>query len=93
MSVPNNKKATSGKANTKDYLTQIKKETEGVKDQAQLENEDNEWNHHVSDDDEGQVSKGVVVEQGKVGTDKPKKLKDLFGDTTQKQPKPSKPAK
>ncbi len=85
-------KTTAGtKGKTKDYITQIKKETEGQKDSAQIENEDNEWHKYESDEEEAQTGKkGVVVEQGKVGTDKPKKLKDLFDDTP-KQKRPAKP--
>ena len=77
-------KTTAGgaKGKTKDYITQIKKETEGQKDAAQIENEDNDWHKYDSEEEEAQTGgkKGVVVEQGKVGTDKPKKLGDLFSD-------------
>jgi hypothetical protein len=92
MSTSTNKTTTGVKGKTKDYITQIKKEADVQKDQAQLENEDNEWNRYDSEEEENQAKKGVVVEQGKVGSDKPKKLKDLFADTPQqKQPKPAKP--
>jgi hypothetical protein len=92
MSTSNNKPTPGVKGKTKDYITQIKKEADVQKDQAQLENEDNEWNRYESDDEENQAKKGVVVEQGKVGSDKPKKLKDLFADTPQqKQTRPAKP--
>jgi hypothetical protein len=94
MSTSNNKATAGAKGKTKDYITQIKKESDVQKDQAHLENEDNEWNKYESDEEDTQAKKNVVVEQGKVGSDKPKKLKDLFGDTPQpKQTKPSKPVR
>jgi hypothetical protein len=79
----------------KDTISQIKKGTEGVKDIKTKEEGDIDWELQENDDEDDvpQKKSGLVVEQGKVGTDKPKKLKDLFGDTpqTQKKPRPYKP--
>jgi hypothetical protein len=77
-------KATGNKGKTKDVITQIKKETEGVKDSKATEQEI-DWNRPESDEEETSgKKKGVIVEQGKVGTDKPKRLKDLFDDSSAK---------
>jgi hypothetical protein len=88
-------KTTAGtKGKTKDTITQIKRETEGQKDSTHVENEDNEWNKMDSDEEETQTSKkGVIVEQGKVGTDKPKNLKDLFASAPKQQTKAFKPTR
>ncbi len=76
-----------GKGKTKDYISQIKKDTENVKESKKNEAEDIEWDRQESEDEEEvqQQKKGVVVQQGAVGTDKPKKLKDVFGESTQTQ--------
>jgi hypothetical protein len=79
-------KATGNKGKTKDVITQIKKETEGVKDSKGTEHEEIEWTRQDSEEEEETTGKkkGVIVEQGKVGTDKPKRLKDLFDDSSAK---------
>jgi len=82
-------KTTANKGKTKDVITLIKKDTEGVKDTKGHHNEDIDWNHQESEEEEEvtQKKQGVVVEQGKVGTDKPKKLKDLFNEEPAKKTK------
>jgi hypothetical protein len=84
-----------GKA-TKDYISQIKKDSEAVKDTKTNENDEIDWDRNESEEEEEVQHKkgGVVVEQGKVGSDKPKKLKDIFGDSTTNQaqkPRTNKP--
>lgn len=73
---------------TKDYISQIKKDTETHKDTKLHEDDDAAW--VASDEEEVQPKLGgVVVEQGKVGTEKPRKLMDIFGESTDAQrPKP-----
>jgi len=80
-------KTTVNKGKTKDVITQLKKETEGVKDTKGNQHDEIDWDRHESEEEEETTQKkqGVVVEQGKVGTDKPKKLKDLFDDAPAQQ--------
>lgn len=77
---------------TKDYISQIKKETGGVKDTKAHNADEIDWERHESEEEEEvvQQKKGVVV-QGKVGTEKPQKLKDIFGDSQVQKPKTAKP--
>merc|ERR1711976_343087 len=77
--------AKKGK-NTKDYISQIKKETEGVQENnGQVADE--EWYRNASDDEEVTANKATVIEQGKVMSDKPKKLKDIFSSGDVQKPK------
>lgn len=80
---------TKGKPQTKDVISQIKKETAGQKENKANELNDLEWDKNVSDEDEEtqKTAKRAVVEQGKVGTDKPKKLRDLFDNNEPAKPK------
>ena len=80
--------SSKAKPQTKDYISQIKKDTVVQKENKTNEVNDMDWERNASDDDEEtlQTAKKGVIEQGKVGTDKPKKLKDLFD--TQETPKP-----
>ncbi len=93
MSTENKSSSTvvKGKPVTKDYISQIKKGAEATKEQKVQQEEDlGDWEKGSEEEEEtGQTipKKGVVVEQGKLGTDKPKKLKDLFADDS----KPKKP--
>jgi len=68
------------KGSNQDYISQIKKETGGQKENKTNEVNDLDWEKTVSDDEEEtvQTAKKGLIEQGKVGTDKPRKLKDLF---------------
>jgi hypothetical protein len=85
------KTATGTKGKTKDVITQIKKDTEGPKDTKVQEHDEIEWERHESEEeDDTQKKKGVVIEQGKVGNDKPKKLRDLFSDDAPKKVAPAK---
>jgi hypothetical protein len=78
------------KGTNQDYISQIKKETGGQKENKTNEVNDLEWDKAVSDEEETvQTAKKGLIEQGKVGTDKPKKLKDLF-DNEPAKPKPKK---
>lgn len=71
---------------TKDYISQIKKGSDNVKDTKAQEGEEIDWERQESDEEEEvQQKKGVVIQQGTVGSDKPKKLKDVFGDSSQGQ--------
>jgi hypothetical protein len=83
---------TKGKPQTKDVISQIKKETAGQKENKTNEVNDLDWERNVSDEEEEtvQTAKKAVVEQGKVGTDKPKKLRDLFDNNEPAKPKPKK---
>ncbi len=85
--------SSKAKPQTTDYISQIKKDTVGQKENKLNEVNDLDWERNVSDDEEEtlQTAKKGVIEQGKVGTDKPKKLKDLFNDTEQAKPKTKKP--
>ena len=81
------KTTTGAKAKTQDYISQLKKETEGVKDSRANEQDELEWDTHVEEEEETpqQKKKGVVVQQGTVTSDKPKKLGDLFSDSKAQQ--------
>ena len=80
-------KTTAGaKGKTKDIITQLKKETEGVKDNKANEHDEIDWDRQGSEDEEETTQKkGPVMKQGAVGTDRPKKLRDLFDDTPKQQ--------
>ncbi len=84
------------KPQTKDYISQIKKETVGQKESDINETNNLDWEKEVTDEEEEtiQTAKKGVIEQGKVGTDKPKKLRDLFNDepAKPKQPRKTQPA-
>lgn len=81
---------TKGKPQTKDVISEIKKGTAGPKENKANELNDLDWERNVSDEDEEtqQTAKKAVVGQGKVGTEKPKKLRDLFDDNEQSKPRP-----
>ena len=89
------KKTTNASSKTKgptqDYISQIKKETGGQKENKTNEVNELDWERTVSDEEEEtvQTAKKGVIEQGKVGTDKPKKLRDLF-DNEPAKPKQKK---
>ena len=83
-------KTTAGaKAKTQDYISQLKKETEGVKDSKVHEHDELEWDAHVEEEEETpqQQKKGVVVQQGTVTSQKAKKLGDLFDGSKPQQTK------
>ncbi len=82
-------KTAGVKGKTKDYISQLKKETVGAKDVKPHNDDGIDWDGHLSEEEEEttQQKKRVVVQQGAVGSDRPKKLKDLFEDTP-KQTKP-----
>ena len=74
--------STKAKPQTQDYISQIKKETVGQKENKNNEINDLNWDKNVSDDEEEtiQTAKKGIIAQGKVGSDKPKKLRDLFAN-------------
>lgn len=74
------------KAQGQDYISQIKKDTVAQKENKTNKVNDLDWERPVSDDEEEttQTTKKALIEQGKVGTDKPKKLKDLFDNESVK---------
>merc|ERR1711976_626727 len=77
---------------TKDYISQIKKDSEVTKEVNQ-QVADEEWYRNASDDEEETTqSKSKVIEQGKVESDKPKKLKDIFGQSNVQKPRNKRPA-
>ncbi len=74
--------------NNKDYISQLKKETEEAKEISQ-QVADEEWYRNESDDEEEYApNKKSVIEQGKVQADKPKKLKDIFASSDVPKAKP-----
>lgn len=79
------------KSGTKDMITQIAKGVEQSKETKINQEEELDWEEQNDEDEVEHVSnkKGVVLEQGKIGTDKPKKLKDLFADDSQPKKKPA----
>lgn len=85
MSTQTKPASNKQKTGNKDYIAQITK-SDATKDIKGNQVEDLDWEDQHDDDEPEQVSnkKGVIVEQGKIGTDKPKKLRDLFAD----EPKP-----
>lgn len=82
---------TGTKSKPTDYISQLKKDTQVTKENN-FENEELDWHERPQSDEEDspqQKRKGVVVDQGKVGTDKPQKLRDLFDGSD--KPKSGKP--
>jgi hypothetical protein len=80
---------TKAKPTTKDYISQIKKDVAGDKDnKAQDINDDWEKQDSEEEEEETKTVTKVVVEQGKVGATKPKTLLDVLGATEQPKMKP-----
>jgi hypothetical protein len=85
------KTTTGTKPKPKDFVSQIKKDTVTTHDTRADEKEDIDWHERPASDEEDvpqQKKKGVVLDQGKVGTDgKPRKLGDLFDGSANPRPK------
>jgi hypothetical protein len=75
-------KTTTGAKGKSDYITQLKKEADGVKETKVNETEDLDWERNVSEEEEEAptttTKKGVIEKQGIVGTNKARNLKDLL---------------
>ena len=71
---------TKTKNQNKDLVTQLKNETAQAKETENQQQEEIDWERNSDEEDETDTRNktGVVVEQGKVGSNKPKKLGDLF---------------
>ena len=89
MNTQKNSASSKAKPQTKDYISQIKKETVVQKENIAQETNDDWKNASEEEEETQQTAKKGIVEQGKVGTDKPKKLKDLF-DNEPAKPKAKK---
>lgn len=81
------------KTTDKDLISQFKKGTETTKTATPNDN-DMDWEKVDSEEEETtQEKRGVITQQAKGTSDKPKKLADLFSDTTgtKSKPAPKKP--
>jgi hypothetical protein len=86
----NQNKQTKDKTTDKDYISQLKKGTEGVKEEKPVDNED-DWDRMESEEEEdaGQKKAGVVTQGPKGTSGKATKLRDLFDEAPVKTKKPA----